>query len=56
MLRLDRHPHGSILPNVILGPQALEQLQAEIASKRVFDHLAVALTQAGGAHLHPRQL
>ncbi|HAC46648.1 MAG TPA: hypothetical protein DCF65_11355 [Chloroflexi bacterium] len=55
MLRLNRQLQGLILRHLILGPQAFQQLKAQVAAKRVLDHLAVTLAHTSCADLHPLQ-
>jgi DNA-binding HxlR family transcriptional regulator len=55
MLRLNGQLHGLILWHLILGPQSIEQLKAQVATKRVLDHLAVTLAHTSCADLHPPQ-
>jgi hypothetical protein len=55
VLRLNRQLHGLTLRHLVLGPQTLEQLKAQIAAKRAFDHLAVAFARASRADFHQPQ-
>jgi len=55
VLSFDGEPHGVILAHTVLIPESLEEIEAEIATKRLLDDLAVPLSLSGGAHSDPAE-
>jgi hypothetical protein len=55
VLRLDGECNSGGLVEVIASPQSVEELETEISPECFLDHLAVALTGSGRAHLHSPQ-
>ncbi len=55
VLSFDGEPHSVILGHTVLIPESLEEIEAEIATKRLLDDLAVPLSLAGGPHSDPTE-
>jgi hypothetical protein len=55
VLRFDRDLDRLLFAQVVTSPKAVEQIEPEVASKRVFYDLAVPLARAGSADLHGAQ-
>ncbi len=55
VLSFDGEPHGVILAHTVPIPELLEEIEAEIATKRLLDDLAVALSLAGGPNADPAE-
>jgi hypothetical protein len=53
VLSFDGEPHGVILAHTVLIPESLEEIEAEIATKRLLDDLAVPLSLTGGPYSDP---
>jgi hypothetical protein len=55
VLSFDGEPHGLILVQTVVIPESLEEIEAEIATKRLLDDLAVPLSLTGGPHSDPAE-
>ena len=55
MLSFDGQPHGVILVHTVLIPESLEEIEAEVATKRLLDDLAVPLSLTSGPHSDPAE-
>jgi len=55
VLSFDGEPHGVILTHTVLVPESLEEIEAEIATKRLLDDLAVPLSLPSGPHSDPAE-
>jgi hypothetical protein len=55
MLCLDGEARGVLFGHLVLGPRAIEQIQSELTSKDLLDHLALRLPAPRGANLHRAQ-
>ena len=53
MLSFDGEPHGVIPVHTVLLPESLEEIEAQIATKRLLDDLAVPLSLPGGPYSDP---
>ena len=55
VLSFDGEPHSIILVHTVLIPEPLEEVEAEIATKRLLDDLAVPLSLTGRPHSDPAE-
>jgi len=55
VLGLDGEVDGLLLAEIVAGPEPVEKVEAELASQRLLDHLAVGSSGPGGAHLDGSQ-
>jgi hypothetical protein len=55
VLRFDGEVDRFVFVQLISLPQLLEQVEAEVPTKRLFDYLTIALARSGGADLDPAQ-
>ncbi len=53
VLSFDGEPHGIILLHTVPLPEMFEEIESEIATKGLFDDLAVPLSLTGGPHSDP---
>jgi hypothetical protein len=53
VLSFDGEPHGVVVVHPVLVPQSLEEIEAEIATKRLLDDLTVPLSLTSCPHSDP---